>query len=179
MVGEIQRAAEQADGRLELAHAHLVQRCAGEVARGAIAIAGLVEVVGDALGVVLPVLVGGRDERLGRRRVQLAPRLGRDGVEDDLAVDRRGEAHLRRAGDAQEIAREEAGDDAGDLRDALLHQRREDVGEDRLAEDGRGLEHGALGRLEAADAPGDERAQRARHRGGARRGGRAPRRRGR
>ena len=53
---------------------------------------------------------------------------------------------------------------------------REDVGEDGLAEDGRGLEDGALARLEAADAAGDERAQRARHRGGARRGGRARRR---
>jgi len=64
----------------------------------------------------------------------LAPRLGRDGVEDDLAVDRRGEAHLRGPGDAEEVAGEEARDGAGELGDALLGERGEHVGEDGLAE---------------------------------------------
>src|SRR5262249_12332299 len=52
VVGELQRAREEADRRLELARPHLVQRRAREEARGAIAIAGLVEVVADALGLI-------------------------------------------------------------------------------------------------------------------------------
>ncbi len=118
----------------------------------------------DALGVLADLfergLVGGRG-----RGVELAPGLGRDRVEDDLAVHRRREGALSRPGDAEEIARSERGDRPVDLGQALLQELGEDGDEDRLAEDRRSLHRGALALRETAHACSDQHPEAAWHRG--------------
>jgi hypothetical protein len=77
------------DRRLELAEPDARQRGAGEEPGGAIAIAGLIEMLPDAIRVLGAVLSDGRDVGGRGGRVQLPARLGGDGVEHDLPVHRR------------------------------------------------------------------------------------------
>ena len=137
---------------------------AGEIHRRAVAIAGLVEVGGHPRGLLDRSFAERGLVRGARGGVHLAPRLGRQEVDDDLAQERRGKRHAGCARAADELPRFERSDDLVEPGERLADHERERRQIERLAEHRGGRQRASLFGGQARNARSHERAQRSRHR---------------